>query len=1085
MVNCDSTRSPGGKDQKGAAARLGAMIARRRRAAGLTQQQLADQAAVSVGAVRDLEQGRTAQPRHATADALAVVLGVDVSHAAEAVGWPSGNGQRPGPAHDAEPMVTGLWLGVLGPLTVWRNGIRADPGAGRQRAVLGLLALHPGTTLHRETIIDAVWGYRPPASAIAMVQSYASRLRRLLGGTALASDGSSYRLALTASQLDALEFARLAGLARNAAAAGNPAAACGWFDRALQLWRGEPLADVSALRNYPALTELAQQRVTMILDHAGASAAAGWPERVLPQLRELASHDPLDERVHARLMLTLAACGQQAAALSVFDQLRQRLDEELGVTPGAELADAHLRIVRGQLRARSGAEVTNGTGTPRRRETDRRRNATAKEATTDPATSDRPESPTPPVRAAELPARTAAEAEQAGAGLRQLPAAVAHFTGRAPELAVLTGMLDQVGDGSGTVVISAIGGMAGIGKTALAIHWAHQAAASFADGQLYVNLRGFGPTGPPATPTEALLGFLDALGAKPERIPAALGAQAALYRSMIAGKRLLIVLDNARDENQVRPLLPGSPGCLVIVTSRNQLTGLAAAEGADLLTLDVLTDTDAHALLAARLGNARAHAESTAVAEIASLCARLPLALAITASRAAARPRFSLSALAAELRDARNRLEALDAGDPAVSVKPVFAWSYQQLSPAAARMFRLLGLHPGPDITAPAAASLAGVPVSQAWPALTELARAHLVTEPLPGRYGFHDLLRTYATEQAQTSEPDADRHAAVGRLLDHYLHSAHSAAILIDSARDPINVPSPRPGVRPERLAGHQQALAWMQAEHQVLLAAIILADGAGHDVHAWQIPWTMTDFLQRQGHWDQKATIERTAVAAATRLGDPAGQAVSLRLLTLACVNLGDYDQALAHCAASLKLHLQLGDRVGEAKVRQWLAVIAREQGRYADGLSHDQQALRLYQATGYRTGEASVLNNIGWAYVLLGDYQKARVCCQQSLTLTAELGLRHGQGHAWDTFGYAEHHLGNFAAAAACYQRALSTFREDGDLPAEAGTLTRLGDTHHAAGELRQAQDAWQQALDILDQLHHPDADAVRAKLGRASS
>jgi DNA-binding SARP family transcriptional activator/DNA-binding XRE family transcriptional regulator len=1046
-------------DQNGAAAQLGAMIARERRAAGLTQQQLANQAAVSVGAVRDLEQGRTARPRLATADALALVLGLDLGRSAEIAGWSLGNGHEPGPAQDAEVMATGLWLGVLGPLTVWRNGIRADPGAGRQRAVLGLLAVHPGTALHRETIIDAVWGFQPPASAIAMVQSYVSRLRRLLGETVLASDGTSYRLALTAAELDALEFARLADLARGSAAAGNPAAACRWYDRALQLWRGEPLADVSALRGDPALTELAQQRTAMILDHADAAAAAGWPERVLPQLRELSAREPLDERIHARLMLTLAACGQQAAALSVFDQLRQRLDAELGITPGAELADAHLRILRGQLHARSEAEVKNGTG--------------------------KPGSPAPPVRVAELPARTAAEAEQAGTGLRQLPAAVAHFTGRAPELAVLTGLLDQVGDGSGTVVISAIGGMAGIGKTALAIHWAHQAAASFPGGQLYVNLRGFGPTGPPATPTEALLGFLDALGVNPERIPAALEAQAALYRSMIAGKRLLIVLDNARDENQVRPLLPGSPGCLVIVTSRNQLTGLAAAEGADLLTLDVLTDTDAHALLAARLGRARAYEEPTAVAEIATLCARLPLALAITASRAAARPRFSLAALAAELRNARNRLEALDAGDPAVSVRPVFAWSYQQLSPAAARMFRLLGLHPGPDTTAPAAASLAGVPVSQAWPALIELARAHLVTEPLPGRYGFHDLLRTYATEQAQTSDSDADRYAAVGRVLDHYLHSAHTAAVLINSTRDPAAVPPLRPGVRPEPLAGRQQALAWMHAEHQVLLAAIILADSTGHDVHAWQIPWTMTDFLQWHGHWHQEAAIERTAVAAATRLGDPAGQAVSLRLLTQACVHLGDYDQALAHCAASLELHLQLGDRIGEAKVSQWLAVIAREQGRHADGLSHDQEALRLYQATGYRTGEASVLNNIGWSYVLLGDYHKARTCGQQSLTLTTELGLRHGQGHAWDTLGYAEHHLGNFAAAAACYHRALSTFREVGDLPAEAGTLTRLGDSHLAAGEHAAARGAWAQAFGLLAGLRHPDAEQVRAKLGRVSS
>jgi hypothetical protein len=289
---------------------------------------------------------------------------------------------------------------------------------------------------------------------------------------------------------------------------------------------------------------------------------------------------------------------------------------------------------------------------------------------------------------------------------------------------------------------------------------------------------------------------------------------------MIAGKRLLILLDNARDGDQVRPLLPGSPGCLAIVTSRSQLTGLAAGEGAGLLTLDVLTDTDAHSLLAARLGRARADAEPAAIAEIAGLCARLSLALGITASRAAARPGFSLSTLAAELRDARNRLEVLDAGDPAVSVRPVFAWSYQQLSPAAARMFRLLGLHPGPDISIPAAASLAGTGEPEARRRLAELTRAHLIIEHLPGRYALHDLLRAYATEQAHTTDDEAAAREATGRVLDHYLHSARTAAVLIESTRDPITVPEPSPGVWPKHPADHQQALAWMRAEHQVLLA-------------------------------------------------------------------------------------------------------------------------------------------------------------------------------------------------------------------------------------------------------------------------
>jgi DNA-binding SARP family transcriptional activator/transcriptional regulator with XRE-family HTH domain len=1057
-----------GKDQDDAAARLGVMIARGRRLAGLTQQQLAERAAVSVGAVRDLEQGRTGRPRRATVDALALVLGLDLGQAAEAAGWPISNGH--GPAQDAEAMAAVLWLGVLGPLTVWRNGVRADPGAGRQRAVLGLLAVHPGTALHRETIIDAVWGDQPPASAIAMVQSYASRLRRLLGETALASDGTSYRLVVTADQLDALEFARLAGLAKDAATAGNPAAACRWYEQALHLWRGEPLADVSALRDDPALTELAQQRTAVILDHADAAAAAGWPERVLAQLRELSARDPLDERVHARLMLTLAACGQQATALSVFSQLRQRLDEELGITPGAELADAHLRILRGQTDRRGG---------------------TARQGTTLPVTSDRPEppsqppQPSPPVRAAGQPARTAAEAGPAGAALRQLPAAVAQFTGRAPELAVLAGLLDQVGDGPGTVVISAIGGMAGIGKTALAVHWAHQVAARFPDGQLYVNLRGFGPTGPPATPTEAVLGFLDALGVEPERIPATLDAQAALYRSMTAGKRLLIVLDNARDEDQVRPLLPGSPGCLVIITSRNQLTGLAAGEGASLLTLDVLTDADARALLATRVGNARAAAEPDAAAQIATLCSRLPLALAITAARAAARPRFTLATLAAELRDAHGRLDALDAGDPAGSARTVFSWSYRQLTPPTARMFRLLGLHPGPDIGVLAAASLAAIPPGQARRHLTELARAHLVTEFPPGRYTLHDLLRAYAAEQAEATDDERSRHDATVQLLDHYLHTASAASCLLNPMRDPIALIQPESDVTPEQLADAQQALLWFETEHKVLLTSVKLAAAVKLDGHAWQLPWAMADYLDRRGHWHDWAAIQQLALEAATRLGDLAGQAVAHRVAASACHRLTDYGQAQTHLEASIVLYRRLGDRIGEARAHLQFSIISERRDRLTESLSHDEQALRLFRAAGHRAGQAHVLNSIGWSHIQLGDPQRGRLLCRQALRLHRELGDRTGQAYTWDSVGYAEHQLGHLSEAATCYRRALSLLRELGDRFEEAAVLIHLGDNYQAASDLPRARDAWQQALGILDGLQHPDANQVRAKIGQASS
>jgi tetratricopeptide (TPR) repeat protein/transcriptional regulator with XRE-family HTH domain len=664
---------------------------------------------------------------------------------------------------------------------------------------------------------------------------------------------------------------------------------------------------------------------------------------------------------------------------------------------------------------------------------------------------------------------------------RQLPAAVADFTGRAAELTALTRILDDARtEGTpGTVVISAIGGTAGVGKTALALHWAHRIADRFGDGQLYVNLRGYDPA-QPLTAAQAIRGFLDALGVPAERIPPGPEAQAALYRSLLADRRMLIVADNARDEQQVRPLLPASNGTMVLITSRSQLSGLAAAQGARLLTLDVLRRTEAVQLLTARFGTARAAGEPAAVNEIARLCAFLPLALAVAAARAATRPRFPLAALAAELADEAGRLDALDAGDPASSVRAVFSWSTRQLTGEAARMFRLLGLHPGRDISVAAAASLAALAEPQAGGLLRELARAHLIAECAPGRYVFHDLLRAYSADQARHADSRDEREAAIGRVLDHYLHTASAAALLLVPSKEPVVLAPPRPGVAPGRPADKLQAMAWFEAEHRVLLAAVSLAAGSGFDAHAWQLPWAMASFLQARGHWQEWAATQRTALAAATRLGDTAAQALSSRLLALACTALGDHDQAVSHYASSLALYQRLGNRLGEASIQQGLSLLANGQGRYADALGHAEQALRLYQAVGDKANEAEALNNVGWYCGLLGDYQQARAFCRQALTLCAETGDRWAEGDAWDSLGYAEHHLGNLADAVACYRRAFSLKQEVGDRFAAADTLTHLGDTHRAAGEPAEAREAWQQALAILEDLQHPDAGQVRAKL-----
>ncbi len=635
---------------------------------------------------------------------------------------------------------------------------------------------------------------------------------------------------------------------------------------------------------------------------AEAGLALGRHAELVGELAGWCAAEPLRERFAVLKMLALYRSGRQAEALAAFQQARRMLVDELGVEPGEELRRLHQQVL-----AR------------------------------DPALA--------------VPAEWDAAAAAGGLDAarvvpRQLPAAVARFAGRSDELGVLAGLAEQAASGAGdTVVISAIGGMPGVGKTALAVLFAHRVADLFPDGQLYADLRGFGPSGDPVPPARVVREFLGALGVAPQAIPADVDAQAGLYRSVLAGKRVLVVIDNARDAAQVRPLLPGSAGCLVLVTSRSQLAGLAAVEGARLLPLGLLPEQEARELLAGRLGAGRVEAESEAVTELIGLCARLPLALAITAARAAARPDHPLAAVAAELRAAGGPLDALDAGEPTASVRAVFSWSYRQLSPAAARLFRLLGIHPGPDISAPAAASLAGAESAQARYLLAELGRAHLIAEHAPGRYAFHDLLRAYAVEQAHALDGDAARRAAVGRVLGHYLHTAHAAAVLVNPSRTSLRIAPPDPGVTSERLTGQRQALAWFEAEHHVLLAAATLAAETGFDRHAWQLPLVIADYLDASGHWHELAAVARSALDAATRLGEAGGEAAAHRVLAGAHAQLARYDLARAHLADSLELYRRLGDRAGQAAVHLTVAWVSDLQERYAETLGHCERALGLF--------------------------------------------------------------------------------------------------------------------------------------------
>ena len=682
-------------------------------------------------------------------------------------------------------------------------------------------------------------------------------------------------------------------------------------------------------------------------------------------------------------------------------------------------------------------------------------------------------------RRQDSPARAAAAAVRPPP--RQLPAAVTGFAGREQPLARLDDLL-AAHTADRTATVAAVLGPPGIGKTALAVHWAHRTADRFPDGQLYANLRGFDPAGPPASPAEVVRGFLGALGMAPEQIPAGFAGQVGLYRSLVADRRVLVVLDNAGDADQVRMLLPGGPRCFVVVTSRDQLMGLVAAEGAHPVTLDVLTAAEARDLLTQRIGRDRVGADPVAVDEIVARSARLPLALALVAARAAAHSGFPLAALAAELRETHGGLAAFGGGDPSTDLRTVFSTSYHNLSGPAARLFRLLGLHPGPDIAVAAAASLAGRPVSEARALLAELARTNLVGERRPGRFAFHDLLRAYAAELAHTEGDDAERAGAQRRMLDHYLHTAYAGALVLAPHRDPITVCSPVAGIAPLEPADPAAALAWFAAEHAVLLAAVDRAAATGFDAHAWQMAWCLANYLLRVGHLDDLATTQETALSAARRLGDRTAQALAHRHLARAFMRQDRDDEAVAHLEAALELFGAVDDPIGAAHTHLDLGYVDDRHGRHAPALDHSERALALFQAGDHEAGQANALNAIGWEHAQMGDHERALARCEEALALHEKIGNRHAQAGTLDSIGFVHRHLGHHEQAIARYQQALELYQEAGDRYYQAEILSHLGEAYDEAGDLDPARDAWAQAARILDEMgHHADADRARARLG----
>jgi DNA-binding SARP family transcriptional activator len=947
---------------------------------------------------------------------------------------------------------------LLGPVDILADGAPRPVAGRRRRAVLAGLALNSGAVVSADHLIDIGWPEATGPVNANTLQCQVSQLRQVMqDSTVIRAMPPGYLLDLGDEGTDVQVAQRLL---REGTRAADPASRVRLLTEAAALWRGQPLADTTGqawLDGQAQRLELLGLQVKRAwLD---ARLAAGEHAALLPELEHMAHEHPLDEQVHARLMLALYRCGRQSDALGAYQRVCRTLREELGLDPGAELRDLHTAILRQDLALSLPAYGPGRAGTPGSAASG------ADPAAQDPPGRDGPRAPVP----------------------AQLPLAVPAFAGRRAELARLDALLDGRGQGRlaspATVVISAVSGTAGVGKTALAVHWAHQVTGQFPDGQLYVNLRGFDPGGAAVEPGKVLREFIEAFGVPAAGIPVGLTARAGLYRSLLAGKRLLVLLDNAHSAEQVRPLLPGSPGCLALVTSRNELTGLVVTEGAHPLSLDLLGPGDARDLLACRLGETRLAAGPGAVAEIIRRCAGLPLALAIAATRAAFQPGFSLAAVAAELREASRALDPFGGGDPATDVRAVFSWSYRALTPAAARLFRLTGLYPGHSIGIAGAASAAAVPAGQARALLAELTRAHLLTEPAPGRYVFHDLLRAYARELAEGNDSAGDRAAAEGRIIEHYRHTAQRAAALLEPYVAPIALEPPPPAVAAEQLATAAAALRWFVTEDAALTGCVRLA--AGHGSRAWQLAWNMTAFHMRRGWHADHETTQRTALDAARAAGDAGGEAHVLLSLALGFNRSGLYGAAEELFGKVLPFFEEAGDLARQATIHQGLSWVAESRGWPAEMLEHSLRGQELFRRAGNEPGLAAAANDIGYCYAMLGDYEKAHTYCQQALDTIRDLGETTWEALTWDSLGLIEHKRGNLRRSIDCYRTGVGILRAAGDRFNKAAVLLGLGDVQQSAGYRQAARRSFQDALQIFEDLGHPDADSARARLSGAQA